>query len=319
MTRFLDMSEPNRFRTDGHRSEGLDDQAMDWVVLLTSGESTADDHDAFRIWREESPDHREAIIRARTLWTQIGQVAHRVESKPPRRFFPLAGQQLAMAASLVLCVLLSVQYLASGRYDYVTANGEQLSVRLPDNSEMVVGGGSAVRVDFDGSKREIHLDRGLAFFHTTHDESRPFDVHADGYTVRDIGTAFSVRHETNGMRVIVTDGLVEAVDGDERVRLQKNEGLTMSDEKFGPVESIDADVETAWTQGRLVIENRSLEYILDSLGPHYDKSIVLINDTAAQRNLSVVIDLNRIDDWIAGLEKTEAVKVSRIGSYVILR
>lgn len=48
-----------------------EEEALAWVVLLTSGDSTAADHHRFQGWRDASPRHAEALARARRLWSQL--------------------------------------------------------------------------------------------------------------------------------------------------------------------------------------------------------------------------------------------------------
>lgn len=48
-----------------------DEQAFAWVVRLTSGDSTPEEHAQFRRWRDASPSHVTALAQARRLWLEM--------------------------------------------------------------------------------------------------------------------------------------------------------------------------------------------------------------------------------------------------------
>lgn len=48
-----------------------DEQALAWVVRLTSGDSTSEEHAQFRRWRDASPSHATALAQARRLWLEM--------------------------------------------------------------------------------------------------------------------------------------------------------------------------------------------------------------------------------------------------------
>lgn len=51
----------------------LGDQAIEWLVMLQSGDATARDHAAFADWCAQSPDHARAAAEARSLFAAVGQ------------------------------------------------------------------------------------------------------------------------------------------------------------------------------------------------------------------------------------------------------
>jgi transmembrane sensor len=98
---------------------------------------------------------------------------------------------------------------------YSTAEEQQVNLRLPDGTHVRLAPGSRLRFDGDYGihRREMYLE-GEAFFEVTHDARRPFSVHTFNATLRDIGTAFSVRSypEDEATQTVVRDGSV-AFDG----------------------------------------------------------------------------------------------------------
>ena len=303
---------------DGQKKQSVDDEALAWVVRLTSGETGHEDHEAFRTWRDQSPVHAEALKRARILHQQIGVALPRAQRSRADRI-RRAGVGFSIAASLLLCVGLGGQYLTSWRYDHVTDAGERRVMRLPDGTRMVMAGNTALDVDYLGGVRRIELSRGEALFDVVHDDRRPFVVHAGNDSVRDIGTVFSMNRGEEGVRVVVAVGSVEASSDDRRALLVADQSVLMpATGGLGRVEKVNAASETAWAEGRLILQNKTLNEIIEALAPHYSGSIVLLNRAAGRQRLSAVIDLEQADKWLAGLAKARAIRLTRIGSVVIL-
>lgn len=92
---------------------------------------------------------------------------------------------------------------------FSTERGGQRTVRLADGSRVILGGASAVRIDFQGDRRDVELERGEAFFKVARDPARPFVVHAQDVRVTAVGTAFSVRADDVRTVVSVTEGVVD--------------------------------------------------------------------------------------------------------------
>lgn len=304
--------------TEARRKQSLDDEALNWVVSLTSGETTESDREAFRAWRDQSREHTDALARARTLWTQVGQVLPRVGRPRPRRALRNTVLSLSTAASLLLCLGVGQEYSAIGRFDQATVRGERRTVRLPDGSRVTMAGDTALDVRFEKGLRRVDLSRGEALFEVRHDIRQPFVIHTDESVVRDVGTVFDVQRRDSRTHLTVVEGLVEASKDDRRTLLRANQAMSFSADVQGRVETVDALRATAWVRGRLVVQDQTLSEIVAALKPHYSGRIYIANDAVGQRRLSAVVDLARIDDWLAGLAKVQSVSLNRIGNLVVL-
>jgi transmembrane sensor len=300
-----------------------DDAALAWVVRLTSGASTPEDHAEFRHWRDQSPAHAQALDRARTLWSHLGTALPEIERKHRNRVsrWRGVGQSLAIAASLMLAVGMGHQYWYNWRFDQVTATGEHRTIAMTDGTRATLGADTAINERFDGHERRVVLARGQAFFRVQPDAARPFIVETASGEIRDIGTAFNVAVTGRGTRVVVSEGVVEASDGRRRVRMIANQGIDIAPSGLGRVSAADSDQETAWIRRRLIIADKPLGEILASIAPYYSKRIVLLNRTAAARQMSAVIDLSEggVDRWIHALGKTGAVRAIPLPGVLILR
>jgi transmembrane sensor len=91
---------------------------------------------------------------------------------------------------------------------YGTAVGALETASLADGSEATLSSDSRIVVALSRRERRIELQRGEAFFHAAGDPKRPFVVAAGGHQAVAVGTRFAVRRDADGMRVVVTEGLV---------------------------------------------------------------------------------------------------------------
>lgn len=91
---------------------------------------------------------------------------------------------------------------------YGTTVGALETAALADGSEATLSSDSRIIVALSPRERHVDLQRGEAFFHAAKDAKRPFIVAAAGHQAIAVGTRFAVRRDGDGMRVVVTEGLV---------------------------------------------------------------------------------------------------------------
>jgi transmembrane sensor len=323
---------PNTYRTIEETAElpDLEADAVAWVIRLTSGESSAADRAAFEVWRAQSPAHEVAIVEARKLWLGLGDVlpapavvapAASVRIHPELRSQrrPRLASSLVTIASLALLVSVGFRYMNNWRHDYVTAAGQRQVVALADGTRVQLGSGSAIDVEFGAGTRRVRLVRGEAYFDVVHDAQRPFVVGAGREAVRDIGTAFSVRLEgDDGVVVVVERGVVEVTGSATAVTLLPNQRVRTGKNRNARVEPANIAEDLAWTNGRLVLEDRSLREVVDELNRYYGSNVVLLDSEIGSRRVNAVVDLEHIDDWLDALRDSQSVKVARLPGFVLL-
>ncbi len=309
---------------DGPSPERLraDDEALAWVVRLTSGEATPEDHARFRNWRDASAENAEALVRARTLWNTLGSTLPEIERKRERALarWRRVGRALPIAASLVIAIGLGNQYRQVWQYDAVTGTGEHRSIVLADGSKVVLGADAALSDHYNGVERRLTLARGQAFFQVRHDARRPFIVQTDQGEVRDVGTAFTIALADDRTRVLVVDGIVEASDGRHRLRLTANQAIDISTSGLGTVSSAEAGIGTAWMRRKLLLSNRPLGEIVEAMAPYCPRRIVLLNHAVADMPMSAAMDLDEkgVDEWLTALGRSGAVRLTRLPGVIII-
>lgn len=300
----------------------LEEEAIHWVVRLTSGDTTAEERAAFKRWRAQSTEHEAALIMARQLWVGLeAAIPSQTARSVQRRATIARWRPLAMAASLLIAVALVFQGFHVWRYDDVTTTGERRTIALEDGSSIELNSGSALDIDFSARERRVDLARGEAFFDVAHNPERPFRVRTPEGEVRVLGTAFSVNRDAqDSVLVTVVRGRVEVDDGRDPVVLTVGQQLRFRAGHHAQVSAVDPYTELAWRRGRLIIEDQSLNQIVGQLQRYYPGRIVMTtNSSMGQRHLNAVIDLDHIDDWLLALGESQPVRVQRLGPVVLIR
>jgi len=298
-----------------------EDQAIDWVVRLTSGSATDTERAEFERWRAASPENEAAVVAARQLWVGVGgAVASRpVTSIGARSRVRRSKLQLfALAASVVLGVALGFQFLNQWQYDYVTHVGQQRVVALADGSEVTLNSGTALDVSYGGESRAIKLARGEAYFNVTPDANRPFVVDAGETQVTVLGTAFSVWRDSGRVVVTVEHGRVEVTGRRVNAQLTEDQRVVVDVAAPASVETASAYTELAWRRGRLIIEDQPLTEVVRELERYYPGFIYVRNPAAGERRLNAVIDLHHIDTWLAALDESQPIAIKRVGPLVVI-
>lgn len=72
----------------------LRDQALRWLVRLTSGRVTVTEANAFRRWCARSEDHRREFALAKRLWDALGQVTWQVAEPKSSNVIPITCRRI---------------------------------------------------------------------------------------------------------------------------------------------------------------------------------------------------------------------------------
>ncbi len=155
------------------------------------------------------------------------------------------------------------------------AEGALDSVRLSDNTKVMVNAGSSIvypkLFNPEATERSVFVN-GEARFEVTKDQSRPFVVHIANLNVKVLGTHFSVKSYSGSPCVTVTleEGLVKVYDSRHTMYLYPNEQLVYDRRDGNMTKSrIDAVAASSWTKGELNFRSRPLSEILGDLERKY--------------------------------------------------
>ena len=280
-------------------------EALAWLSQL-HGQPDPSAQVRFSRWLAADPAHAEAYAQAQVLWelcegpalrladeesASLQRLLHSMEH-PPRRARSRWVAGLAMAACLLLMVGVGAGWHPFERAqdlgaDYVSRNGQVLTVILADRSEVTLDANSAIAVDFSHGQRRVQLRRGAAFFHVRH-TGAPFVVEANGGRSQVLGTRFEVRSQADGAQVTVLEGRVGVTAERDRGQqvLGAGQQLAYRDGIAQAPASVDAQAQLAWRDGQLNYYRAPLGTVVRDLARYYPGRIVLFSDELAARTVS---------------------------------
>lgn len=273
-------------------------EAAAWAVRVDAGPLDEARRLELESWLAADPRRRGAFLRAQAGLRLLDQsrVVSKVVPAPtaltarrargvagvsPRAGWPLA----AMAAGLCAVVLMLPAFGG-----FRTEVGEQRRVALEDGSVAMINTDSSVGVRLAKHQRRITLRRGEAWFQVAKDHARPFVVDAGPVHVRATGTAFSVRREGDGARVVVTEGTVLAWrDGALVPPLAISAGHEAFIAKDAPqppaAKPSRTDDVLAWRRGEIVLDGGTIASAVEEFNRYNTRKIVLRDPAAGRRTI----------------------------------
>lgn len=230
------------YQTDTAKLPELMQQAIEWLVILRSGEISDRETHEFADWLSEDILHAQAFAKAEDLLTDAAIAAqspriassaltdsnetHRKKpsvslEKPGHvnrrysstRFARWLAVPLSLAAAWLVAVTLILPEQSHIFDDYIsdyrTSTGELKDIQLADGSRLLLNTNTAVSVDYTDSLRHIILHHGQAQFTVAKAANLPFEVGSGGLASRALGTVFEVYNPGSGeMHVTVQEHAV---------------------------------------------------------------------------------------------------------------
>jgi transmembrane sensor len=164
----------------------------------------------------------------------------------------------------------------------------------------------------------VRLLAGEALFKVAHDATRPFDVTSSNTTVRAVGTQFNVDRRPDSTTVTVVDGAVAvfttSVDTAEeeqtRVPLAAGEQLTLAPRSARHPVRADVATALAWTQRKLVFENRRLGEVADEFNRYNRQAIEIRSPELREQRVTGVFQANDPRSFLTFLSRQPGVTVA---------
>lgn len=296
--------------------------AMDWVLRRDAGSLSRQEAEAFEQWLAESETNRELFASTKSFWNAMDQLGAHPRMDEKRRWAlttsPGRTTRRAIAASLAAAVLgagafgfwsWSTGPKPLATQSFSTAVGQRATVTLPDGSVVTLNTDTRVRTVANGDRRLVFLDRGQAFFKVAHDRRHPFIVTARGRTVTALGTAFEVRIDDGGFKVVLVEGRVRVASAPvekpraaqpttgqaEEARppaiatdMTAGSQLVASGDTDWRVTRANVPQETSWLTGQLIFDNQPLSKVVAEMNRYSASKMVIADPRLAQRRISGV-------------------------------
>ena len=295
----------------------MSSETTNWeaVARYLAGEGSPEEQAAVRQWLAEHPADAKMVVALDDALNRLAlgpdategiDVESALASVKARRgkakvlqFRPRGFEWVPIAAAAAIVIALGTWMFrpaartgtpatAIAERTLTTPVGGRDSLVLPDGSQVLLGPGSSLIIaqGYGQSERRISLT-GEALFSVVHDK-KPFIVVANGSEIRDVGTAFVVHSDAGGVRVAVTEGIVELIAG-HRAATQLKAGDAASVSPAGDVTAqrgVGADADLAWTRGRLVFRDTPLSEVAEDLKRWYGVELEIRDSVLRRRPLS---------------------------------
>lgn len=242
----------------------------------------------------------------------------------PRRLGWLIAATLLAAAVLYAIRRYSARLTdgsAVAERTVITRPAERAIVRLDDGTQIVVAAQSTLRYPATqtGATRDVEVS-GEAYFEVAHDDRRPFVVHANGLTIRDLGTVFDVRAYPSDprVRVVVAEGRV-AVHAARDARIVDRGHLAQWDSSGAvTMRKVDPLRFVAWTTGTLAFDATPLGDVAKDLTRWYGATVILGDSSLARRDFTGSFDRESLTDALAIIARGTRTRLAWRGDTAVL-
>lgn len=287
----------------------IDEQAADWLIRLHQGELSEAQRQQFELWKRQDARHADAAERMQGFVSRLQGL--RGQSKPVKAALAasletrrMPGRRSSAAWLLLLALALpSALWLRGGLpvdwlADLHTGPTQWQSLRLQDQSEITLGGNSAVDVIFDAHQRRIELLRGEILVDVAKDPTRPFVVETEHGSMRALGTRFLVKREEQGTVLTMLESKVAAQGAttEQTTQVEAGQQARITPDAVRMLGKIDrAGVADAWEHHQLVVQNQPLTQVLDELALHRSGLVRFDRDALQGLHVSAVLPLDDPD------------------------
>lgn len=325
----------------------LSDEAAYWFMRVSLETPTPQTQERFREWLSASDDHAEAFALAEESWRSVGDMAAEPEIMKLRGLAlrRSSAQRLSLGSrfsrrSAAVAALGAIVCGATGLWTfrklsnsvYETDIGEQRIITLMDNSKVTLDAGTKLLVSYTAEARNIHLQRGQAFFEVAKDTLRPFKVMAGDQTIVALGTAFNVEKMPQQTLVtllkgrVAVHGIHESLAGDrndapetapaalgavKEQQLSPGEQLSIDSQGSAQLhQQVELEQTVAWTRGQLIFKDEPLSSAIMRINRYSQKQVVISDQSIADIRISGIFNTGDTNAFVEALSQYFQVDIS---------
>lgn len=310
--------------------DALTDRAVDWIVLLSSGQASDRDRQRFEHWLASHPDNVRAWAEVDGLMQQpLSRLRDATRDAPgPAR---AARSALLQTSGVDRRRLLKLAMLMAGvgvgavvadRYvplaglsaTYSTRTGERRTVALSDGSVLTLNARSAADVHFDDAQRTVVLRQG-GLYAETHADPRPFVVrtrHGDvtagtSHLAVSLYEAYSIANALQGsLTVGPTHGAPLTLHHAGKAAFDRERARMLDD-----------TAAARWRDGILSVRDTRLDEVVEQLRA-YQPGLIRVSRRAAALRVFGVFPLDDPQRTLLALSETLPIQVLRYGPWLTL-
>jgi len=341
----------------------IEKAAADWLVRRDREEWNNADDAKFQTWLSASTAHRLAFIRLQAAWQQAGRLKalaagvtnssallpgdqlgmlkpakstarlsrhedlEKSGARDPQRFRISVRRVLGVSVAAACLAAAVVGWIAWPHQEtsYRTAIGGMAAIAMKDGSTVTLNTNSDIRVALSETERRVDLEQGEAFFEVAKDPNRPFIVRVGDRRVIAVGTKFSVRRESNHVRVIVTEGRVRVEHSEPQhpaeialvsaggVAVAGAAGVLVQDKSLS-----DAEERLSWRDGIVVFRETLLSDAVAEFNRYNTRQIFIEDPTLGSMRIGGHFRTRNAEGFVRLLADAFPIRVEENESRIIL-
>lgn len=307
-------------------------QAHQWMVLLTSERVRDADRSRFQRWLAIDPEHQQAWQETETIWQQSQELSSLAKIHQPKTddkpqtshqwHFARFTSGLALAASVLLAVFLWFpdQDNSLQGVSYYSELAQARDIHLPEGSVVTLGADSHIELHLTDQERRVTLVQGEAFFDVAKDRLRPFVVTSGVTQVSVLGTRFNLNTFNRRTKVDVQSGLVAVknLTSHQQVELAPGERVISNEAQLSPVSRVDVQKSGAWRNGLRVYFDASLDDVVADFNRYSPRPLELSSDELGDLSLTAVFPTDDIDAMVLSLRDILPITVTEQDQRILL-
>jgi transmembrane sensor len=311
----------------------VDEAASDWLERRNFGSWTEEDRREFDDWFESSLAHRIAFVRLESGWKRTERLT--ALQSPTRSDSRLSTQDLWLKFFRLTAAVLFVAAVGSGvafylakrtQSTYTTGTGEREVLSLADGSQIELNTETSLRTAVASGGRTVWLDKGEAYFRIKHDAAHPFVVLAGERRLTDIGTEFTVRRDSERLKVAVLAGNVRFEGDNSRRDEQKPAILKSGDTIVATATSFSISREPlkqlanelGWRRGVLIFNQTPLSEAADEINRYNRKKLVIADSAVGRLKIGGTFPKNNVNAITAAVRELFGLRVEDRGDEIVV-
>ncbi|UMO88655.1 FecR family protein [Pectobacterium sp. PL64] len=310
-----------------HMDDPVAEEAIEWMVLLRSGEATQTDYDEYRRWRYENPLHERACQHIERTLGKFQPLLAALPHEPIRQaLLAPSSRRKVLQYGLGMVAVASLSSLLLNRHyplsplvsDVKTATAQRQQVPLSDGSMLMLNARTAVDINVrpETPVRQVALHNGGLFAKIQPDTQRPFVIATGMGDIVALQSTINVRHESGGIHVGVLDNIAKITNhAGQSLRLHAGQGVWFDRSTLYQV-AVTPESETDWLHGRLEVRDRSLASVISALRD-YTPGIIRLDPAIADLRVSGNFPLDNLNYTLDSLAQTMPIAIVHTTDYWI--
>jgi transmembrane sensor len=325
--------------------KAIEEEAAVWVARVDGRDALpTSEITALKEWITRSPQHKEALERMSLLWGGmdiLDELNYLDSNQEDNHSAPLKIQSKwwvfgAIAASLLIAAVSITLTSMDGQNDrqsdhYITAVGQQETVKLADGSQVILNTNSEISVELTDQRRSVNLLKGEAHFDVAPDVDRPFLVYAKGGIVKAVGTAFTVLLREKSIEVTVSEGVVALISRPQSTASQLQSDVAIEDlmplaaltigqsavfaehvESLTKMSDEALDRKLLWRGGFIAFAGEPLSTVVADVSRYTDIMIEIDDPTLENLPIGGYFKVGQVEDMFHSLEASFGIRVHHI-------